>query len=248
MLFSAAYRRNGRTALRIVLKCRNIRDPCRQPTKLEKTRRARQRGYIPARSSRGFARSSARHARRTVASDRRDHRPCRGRKSAARNRDHCAGRSGVPAMAPGPCTAARRTGAPARRGIARRQGRARPPGHDRSRQDRLGRPRRSAGDDRHLRLRGRPVAPALRPHHRQRTAQSPHDGAMASARPGRRHHRVQFSGRGVVVECGAGAGLRQSGDLEAVGEDAADRAGGAGAVRTRRRQGGQHPRRPLAPC
>ena len=42
-------------------------------------------------------------------------------------------------------------------------------------------PRRSAGDDRHLRLRGRPVAPALRPDHRQRAARPPDDRAMASA-------------------------------------------------------------------
>ena len=42
-------------------------------------------------------------------------------------------------------------------------------------------------------------------------------------------HRVQFSGRGVGVECGAGVGLRRSGDLEAEREDAADRRGGDGA-------------------
>ena len=53
----------------------------------------------------------------------------------------------------------------------------------RSRQDRRRRPRRSAGDDRYLRFRGRPLAPALRPHHRQRTPGASHDGAMASARP-----------------------------------------------------------------
>ena len=42
--------------------------------------------------------------------------------------------------------------------------------------------RRSAGDDRHLRLRRRPVAPALRPDDRQRAARPPDDGAVASAR------------------------------------------------------------------
>ena len=62
--------------------------------------------------------------------------------------------------------------------------------------------------------------------------------AIASERPGHRmtetwhpdgavrgHFRLQFSGRGLVVERGAGAGLRRSGDLEAVGKDAALGAG-----------------------
>ena len=40
---------------------------------------------------------------------------------------------------------------------------------------------RSAGDDRHLRLRRRPVAAALRPDHRLRAARPPHDGELASA-------------------------------------------------------------------
>ena len=57
---------------------------------------------------------------------------------------------------------------------------------------------------------------------------------MASARAGAGDQRVQFSGRGVGVERRAGAGLRQSGDLEAEREDAAvrrdgDAAGAAGA-------------------
>ena len=59
---------------------------------------------------------------------------------------------------------------------------ARPARHARDRQDPVRRPRRSAGDDRHLRLRGRPVAPALRPDHRHRAAGPPHDGDVASAR------------------------------------------------------------------
>ena len=96
-------------------------------------------------------------------------------------------------------------------------------------QDRPGGPRRGPGDDRHLRLRGRPVAPALRPDHRQRAAQPPDDGAMAPARAGAGHQRLQFPGRGVGVECGAGAGLRRSGDLEAEREDAAHRRSGDGA-------------------
>ena len=39
--------------------------------------------------------------------------------------------------------------------------------------------------------------------------------------PVRRHHRLQLPGRGVGLERRARAGLRRSGDLEAVGEDAA---------------------------
>ena len=42
--------------------------------------------------------------------------------------------------------------------------------------------RRSAGDDRHLRLRRRPVAPALRPDDRVRAARPSDDGDVASAR------------------------------------------------------------------
>ena len=84
-----------------------------------------------------------------------------------------------------------------------------------------------------------PVAPALRPHDRQRAARPPDDGAMASARAGARDQRVQFSGRGVGVERGAGAGVRQSRDLEAEREDAALRRAGdaADAARAFRRFG-----------
>ncbi len=61
---------------------------------------------------------------------------------------------------------------------------------------------------------------------------------IASERPGHRmmetwhplgtcarHFRLQLPGRRLVVEHGACAGLRRSGDLEAVREDAADRHG-----------------------
>ena len=81
----------------------------------------------------------------------------------------------------GPGAAARRARPAARRGAAAAKA-ARSPGHARSRQDPGRGPRRGAGDDRHLRLRRRPVAPALRPHHRQRAARPPDDGAVASAR------------------------------------------------------------------
>ena len=92
------------------------------------------------------------------------------------------------------------------------------------RQDPAGRSRRGAGDDRHLRLRGRPVAPALRPDHRLRTAGSPDDGDLAPARPGRGDHRLQLSRRRLGVELRARAGLRRHRGVEAVGEDAAVRA------------------------
>ncbi len=49
----------------------------------------------------------------------------------------------------------------------------------------------------------------------------------------RRHLGVQLSGRGVVLERGARAGLRRSGGVEAVGEDAAHRARHPGAGRAR---------------
>ena len=97
-------------------------------------------------------------------------------------------------------------------------GRARDP---RGGQDRFGGPRRSAGDDRHLRFRRRPVAPAVRSDHRLASAP-----ATAWPRPGIRSGRaasygLQFSRRGLGLERGAGARLRRSGDLEAVGKDAA---------------------------
>ena len=50
---------------------------------------------------------------------------------------------------------------------------------------------------------------------------------------GRRHLGLQLPGRGVVVERGARLGLRRRRGLEAVGEDAADRACRARAVRAR---------------
>ena len=100
-------------------------------------------------------------------------------------------------------------------------------------QDPPGRPGRSAGDDRHLRFRGRLsrqlyglTIASERPGHRMME--------LASARPRRDHLRLQFSRRRVGVERGARACLRRQRDLEAVGEDAAHRACHAGAVRARR--------------
>ena len=62
----------------------------------------------------------------------------------------------------------------------------------------------------------------------------PDDGDLAAAGRGRRDHRLQLPGRGVVVERGPGARLRRSGGVEAVGKDPAHRAGRAGPVRARR--------------
>ena len=115
--------------------------------------------------------------------------------------------------------------APPRRAAARAQGRPRRAGVDRGRQDPLRRPRRGPGDDRHLRLRRRPVAPAARPDDRQRAARPPDDGDVAPDGAVRRDHGVQLPGRGVVVERRAGARRRRPGAVEAVGQDAAHRAG-----------------------
>ena len=131
----------------------------------------------------------------------------------------------LPRLARGSGAAAGRARAPAGRGIARLEGGSRRAGHARGRQDRLRGPRRSAGDDRHLRFRRRPVAAIVRPRHRLRAPRPPHDRDLASARAVRDHLRLQFPGRGLVLERGAGARLRRSGDLEAVGEDAALGAG-----------------------
>ena len=125
----------------------------------------------------------------------------------------------------------------ARRAAARAQGRPRRARLDRGRQDPLRGPRRGPGDDRHLRPRGRPVPPAVRPDDRHRAARPPDDGAVAPARRRRRHQRVQLPGRGVVVERGARLRVRRRGRVEAVGEDAAHRAGLPGARRRGRPPG-----------
>ena len=101
---------------------------------------------------------------------------------------------------------------------------ARPSGDARIRQDPAGGLRRGAGDDRHLRLRGRPVAPALRPDDRLGAPRPRHARDLAPDGRVRRDHRLQLSRRALGLERGAGPGLRRSGDLEAIGEDAALRA------------------------
>ena len=81
--------------------------------------------------------------------------------------------------------------------------------------------RRSAGDDRYLRLRGWSVAHALWPDDSIGTAQSPFDGAMASTRRCRGYHRLQFSGRGLVVERSPRRRLWRRDCLESFGKNAA---------------------------
>ena len=96
--------------------------------------------------------------------------------------------------------APRRSHPPVRRRAAHAQGRARLAGRAGDGQVQARRRRRSAGDDRHRRLRRRPVAPALRPDHAFRAPGPPHVRAVASAGHRRHHLRVQLPGRGVGVE------------------------------------------------
>ena len=79
-----------------------------------------------------------------------------------------------------------------------------------------GGPRRGAGDDRHLRLRRRSLAPALRADDRVGAPGPPHARDLAPARPRRRDQRLQLPGRRVELELGARARVRRSGRLEAV--------------------------------
>ena len=144
------------------------------------------------------------------------------------------GPRGVARMAHRARSPARRTRPPARRRAARRTARPRPPRHHRDRQDPLRRHRRSAGDDRHLHLRRRPLAPARRPHRSLRACETPHDGDLASPRRRRHHLRLQLPRRGLVVERRARAGLRRRRRLEAIGEDAPHRARNAGHLRASR--------------
>ena len=171
-----------------------------------------------------FGIHAVRRPRRSLADRRRGNRAHILRYRRVDRRENLSKCRSVPAMARRARAETRRTRAAVRRGIARAQGCSRSAGHARSRQNPAGRPRRSSGDDRHLRFRGRSVAPALWPHHRVGTARPSHDGAMAADRSRRDHFRVQFSCRGMGMECRAGARLRRLRDLEAFREDASDRA------------------------
>ena len=132
---------------------------------------------------------------------------------------------GVPGVAERARARARRPGQAVRPAARGAQGRPRRSGHDRGRQDPLRGARRGPGDDRHLRLRRRPVAPARRPHDALRAPRPPADGDLAPARRGRRHLRVQLPGRRLGLEHGHRPGLRRHGHLEAVRADAAHVAG-----------------------
>ena len=64
----------------------------------------------------------------------------------------------------------------------------------------------------------------------------------------RRHLGLQLPGRGLVLERGAGPGLRRHRGLEAVGEDAADGAGRAGHRCAARRRASAACRRACRRC
>ena len=125
----------------------------------------------------------------------------------------------------------------------RAQGRHRRPHHDRGRQDPLRGARRGAGDDRHLRLRGRPVASARRPDDAVRAPGPPPHGDVAPARRRRRHQRLQLPGGGVELERRGRAGLWRHGRVEAVARGRADGDG----VQRAARPGGRRVRRAAEP-
>ena len=137
----------------------------------------------------------------------------------------------------------RRARAAHRRAASCREGRPRPAGDAGERQDPAGRPGRGAGDDRHLRLRPRALAAALRADHGFRTSRPRHARDLAPHGRLRRDHLVQLPRSPVVLERGPCARMRRSRAVEALGEDAAHGARDAetlraGAGRLRRCAGG----------
>ena len=129
-------------------------------------------------------------ARRPLADRRRRDRAHKGDAGRRHGGDH----RELPTTPSSPGARSRRRGAASScaclaRNCAPRRG-SRRAGYARGRQDRLGGPWRSAGDDRHLRFRRRPITAIARPCHRLRAPRSPHDGDLASARPMRDHFRL----------------------------------------------------------
>ncbi len=131
----------------------------------------------------------------------------------------------LPRMAQRPRTRPRGAGQAPRRAPRRTQGRPRHAHQPRGRQDHLGSARRSPGDDRHLRLRGRSLPAAVRPHHAVRAPRSPAHGDLAPARRRGSHQRLQLPGRRLVLEHRHRLGVRGSGGVEAVRADTAHVAG-----------------------
>ena len=120
----------------------------------------------------------------------------------------------------------------------RAQGGAGEDRHRRGRQDSLRSRRRGPGDDRHLRVRARPVPPAVGQDDAERTSGSPTHGDVASARSRRRDLRVQLPRRRVLVEHRPRARRRRRRGVEALGERRARRPRRAVAAGPGRRRGG----------
>ena len=144
--------------------------------------------------------------------------------ASLRHADAARGRRRGPARAGDAFRAWRQVPAPARGALVKRlgelldraQGRPGDAGQPRGREDHLRGARRDPGDDRHLRLRGRAVPPALRPDDAVRAPRPPADGDLAPARCGRRDHRLQLPRRGLVLEHRRRPGLRRPRGLEAL--------------------------------
>ena len=159
--------------------------------------------------------------------------PCRGR-SRRRGRDR-RGQVRVRDLAHGPGAGSGCAGQAVRRAAGRAQGRHRRADHDRGGEDPVGGPRRGSGDDRHLRLRGRPLAPARGTDDAVRATRPPADGDLAPARRRGRDLGLQLPGRRVVVEHRHRARVRGQRRLEALTDDAADVDGVRGGARPRDR-------------
>src|SRR5581483_4626352 len=130
-------------------------------------------------------------------------------------------RRGVSDVADGAGAQARRNRPVDRPGPAREEGRAGQLGLDGGREDQGGGRRGGAGNDRHGRLRGRPVSDVVRALDALRAAEPSDVRAVASPRAGRGDHRLQFSGRRLGLERLRRGGGRRSRDLETVAESAA---------------------------